>query len=594
MKLSTAKKPIALAIALCMTGCDTIPGQLGSIQQVFNNTFSNSDPCSNNSRNLGTLIGGGLGAILGNEVSKKDPRAIALGTALGAGVGALIGAEMDRKRCDMSRVARQYNLDMKFSMVTNDGTVVNDAQMTSAVSSEETKRNTIGSVVSVRDQLEQGGHFEVNSDVLTSRAHQYFAAIADSYNASRTAQQIQDPNQRQQYMNAALQRKLMLIGHTDDTGSSHLNADLSERRARAVGIFLEQHGIPRDSIYYQGAGEVYPIADNNTESGRAQNRRVEIVELADEANFQKYLAARKPNYRFYRAVPSPMVGAPRTTAQPGASRSQAPPPVASGKPGVTDVEGAGREQSPPSASARPPRQTPPVTARPAPGPKTLDAVAQTHADEAPPPPASAPRPRPSTAGQLDFGGVPLTSATGALQVGKIQHEKEWFSLVSTSYADEPAVLSDCSKDRPRINGAVKALKNGAVYAPRDHVRGLYGKSWADRVNGHLVVINKVAVLANQASLAQLPDFMVFANYNPGVERNPKPTISIKPEVNTYLGDSGILYRVFAAGTGGVQCVDVLYSTAGGATAKGGKIVYDHDQSLYVAEFKPSIVMNTSN
>lgn len=64
---------------------------------------------------------------------------------------------------------------------------------------------------------------------------------------------------------------------------------------------MEDRGIPRDSLYFQGAGEFYPIANNITEEGRAKNRRVEIVEVTDTAAFDKYLAARKPRYDFYRS-----------------------------------------------------------------------------------------------------------------------------------------------------------------------------------------------------------------------------------------------------------------------------------------------------
>ena len=132
-------------------------------------------------------------------------------------------------------------------------------------------------VVEVRDQPGRGGHFETNSDQLTEQAQRYFSAIADSYNTRVRANSIADPKEKADYIAQVSKRKILLIGHTDDTGSSRLNADLSERRARAVAAYMEKRGIPQESLYFQGAGESYPIADNNTEEGRIKNRRWKIA-----------------------------------------------------------------------------------------------------------------------------------------------------------------------------------------------------------------------------------------------------------------------------------------------------------------------------
>ena len=67
-----------------------------------------------------------------------------------------------------------------------------------------------------------------------------------------------------------------ITGHTDSTGSQQLNQDLSNRRARSVAAYLEGNGVPASRISSNGAGSSQPIASNDTASGRAQNRRVEI------------------------------------------------------------------------------------------------------------------------------------------------------------------------------------------------------------------------------------------------------------------------------------------------------------------------------
>ena len=67
-----------------------------------------------------------------------------------------------------------------------------------------------------------------------------------------------------------------VYGHTDSTGSDAYNQDLSERRARSVANYLAMRGVSSARIRSQGFGEQYPVASNDTEEGRALNRRVEI------------------------------------------------------------------------------------------------------------------------------------------------------------------------------------------------------------------------------------------------------------------------------------------------------------------------------
>ena len=68
-----------------------------------------------------------------------------------------------------------------------------------------------------------------------------------------------------------------VAGHTDSKGTDAYNQALSERRAASVGNYLMAKGLVRDRFILIGAGESRPVASNDTESGRAQNRRVEIT-----------------------------------------------------------------------------------------------------------------------------------------------------------------------------------------------------------------------------------------------------------------------------------------------------------------------------
>ena len=72
-------------------------------------------------------------------------------------------------------------------------------------------------------------------------------------------------------------RKVIVEGYTDSKGSASYNQNLSERRANAVKAALVRAGVDPSRIVAQGYGKEYPVADNSSNSGRAQNRRVEVT-----------------------------------------------------------------------------------------------------------------------------------------------------------------------------------------------------------------------------------------------------------------------------------------------------------------------------
>lgn len=84
------------------------------------------------------------------------------------------------------------------------------------------------------------------------------------------------------FLNKYPERKVLIEGHTDSTGSDSLNQALSERRAEAVRAALVGTGIAADRVTTRGYGKAYPVASNNTAAGRQLNRRVEII-LSDES-----------------------------------------------------------------------------------------------------------------------------------------------------------------------------------------------------------------------------------------------------------------------------------------------------------------------
>lgn len=76
-----------------------------------------------------------------------------------------------------------------------------------------------------------------------------------------------------------------VAGHADSTGAEGYNQGLSERRASAVARYLESRGVPPGRLRVVGYGEMEPIASNETESGRARNRRVEVRVIDEDVAF---------------------------------------------------------------------------------------------------------------------------------------------------------------------------------------------------------------------------------------------------------------------------------------------------------------------
>jgi OOP family OmpA-OmpF porin len=73
--------------------------------------------------------------------------------------------------------------------------------------------------------------------------------------------------------------KIRVEGFTDNVGSPSANLKLSTERANAVMNWLANYGIDRSRLSAKGYGESHPVAENSSEEGRAQNRRVELVRL---------------------------------------------------------------------------------------------------------------------------------------------------------------------------------------------------------------------------------------------------------------------------------------------------------------------------
>ena len=71
--------------------------------------------------------------------------------------------------------------------------------------------------------------------------------------------------------------KMRVVGHTDSTGSTPANDTLSQQRAQSVMAYLNGHGVDSSRLRVEAEGQHQPVASNATDTGRAENRRVELI-----------------------------------------------------------------------------------------------------------------------------------------------------------------------------------------------------------------------------------------------------------------------------------------------------------------------------
>lgn len=530
---------LAAVCATFVTGCATDP-RTGN--PSFQETFASDDPCSNNARNVGIAIGAIAGAILANQMEHSNASRI-VGAAAGGAIGGLIGSDIDRRRCDLYKIAKKNNLDIQVEDIK--AFQVASASDVAKAPSSSKENAPVGMRVSVRDNNRQ---FMSGSDELTMESIEYFRQIAETY--SYTVQLGRLPRNASKSDRDAIEmlktKKILLVGHTDDAGGSRLNADLSERRAKSVAKIFRERGIAESNIYFQGAGETLPIADNRTDDGRARNRRVEIIDLADDAALRAYLARRAPILAYYRNAEQPKMAITGAARQP-----------------VKDT---------PIAPEKPVRKLP------SPVPTVVAKTGKPAIASAAPTPAKAVKP-PEV--MFDFGGY-SNLRNVSVDIGKVATSGGRLSMISSAYADQP-IVGSCFNDHPRISNGVKSLKGDQKFETAEYIPGLYNTSWTDNVNGHLVAVTNVAVLRDGGVPANKPNLRIYRDYKPGVP----VTYSSMPEVNAYRGDKATLYRMFVDGP--VKCIDMVIPNMQSQQAKDSHMYYSKGSALYGANFNPKMV-----
>ncbi len=184
---------------------------------------------------IGAAAGGTIGAIIGKKAGNTAVGAI-LGGAIGGTAGAIIGRKMDRQAEEIKK----------------------------SVPNAEVIREGEGIIV----KFDSGILFDVNKYALKTEARTNIENLATSLKNNP-------------------ETTVLVVGHTDSSGSDEYNRRLSEQRAESVKSYALLQGISSSRLTTEGRGESEPIADNSTEAGKAQNRRVEIVIVANETMKQE-------------------------------------------------------------------------------------------------------------------------------------------------------------------------------------------------------------------------------------------------------------------------------------------------------------------
>jgi outer membrane protein OmpA-like peptidoglycan-associated protein len=523
-------KQRALVAAVCLlfaAGCATDP-KTGNFS--ITETFASKNPCSNNARNIGLVAGGVAGAIIANQVKNTDSSRL-FGAAAGAAIGGLIGADMDRRRCEIFRIAQKNKLDVQFDDIKSSQLASLDLENRSQTASDP----ALGMKVAIKDN---GNQFKSGSDELSAEALGYFQQIADQYSYSTQKKLIELNASKSEIeeIEALKTKKIFLVGHTDDVGNSLFNANLSEKRAKAVAKVFKSRGIQEDQLFFQGAGEVLPVADNRTEEGRAKNRRVEIVDVGSEDQLKAFLFIRKPNLRYYRASQDTELGTP--TAVPPAHNTQSELQLEPTKQ-ISPVKSVKNQSQKPKILLTPQSETG-ITRQSIPNSQT----------------------KPAKPYAIDFGGKPINLKDYPLNIGKIEQQKSALAnitsvFISSAQADVNDVLGPCNTDRVRQSNPVKSFKDGKEYGTHEFMPGMNNAVWVQKnLNTHYVALTNVAILRDGAVVAKKPELRVYPNYKEG----DKPAFQEDASVNVYEGSNSILYRVFPENVSKAPmlCMDVMF------------------------------------
>lgn len=518
--MNSSLKPIAVATAsiFFLNSCATIQEDLNEI-----------------GANYGTAIGCGAGAIIGGVIGAQfdGGRGTVIGAAIGTAVGCYAGHKWQKRMIALQELSASTRQVIDVETVVK----VADDQPAQAGDEADPKLEQVGFVA----QLNNVEMFAINESRLTPGGQILVGKLAQTL--------IDTPAEGQGNLT---NRRFLIVGHTDNTGTAELNQTLSERRAKEVGKVLLSKGVAANNIFYQGAGASRPLVDNSTASGQVRNRRVEIVELNDEEALVLRIAQESSAIRYakYSTKPNALGTLHQTQAIPTTKEKIPQRKVDIAKVTIPPTE--------------------PTTASSALPDSAADTAAAANA-------------------RIDFRGR-LVNATGKPNIAEnFQPKRENFALIREARANTLNVTS-CLDDSPRVSGQVKSLANDKPYKAKastlDYVPGFNATVWANTVNGHLVWLYPVAVLQDGYVINQQPVLEVVDNYKAG---NRKPISKVLSYANVFEGENEFLYRTYfdKNNDGDLVCMDLVFDRKEVKTTKGYLYYTDGAKQVRYASYLPT-------
>ena len=332
---------------------------------------------------------------------------------------------------------------------------------------------------------------------------------------------------------------LVVVGHSDASGSTKFNFELSHRRAVMVAEALVRFGVLPGRITVAGRGETQPIADNETEGGRARNRRIEILEYPDGETPVELVAGA------YRPISlQEAIAAERRAAEIAAAAAR------------NTLDGKSTKHR---------------------------AVAGTRRTEASP---------------FDFGGAPAAQPVEGLAalVGTVNGPSIWDRLnplrrararETTESLDLACIAAELQEPAFQ-EGLVREENTSDLSGPWISKLGLYGTAWAGRVNGQLVTLADMAVLA-KGTPETAPTLYVHRQYMGGAA---DADIKARGAAAATLGEEGLLYRAyFEEDAWPVRCIDLVFDLNNPGTFRHGRLYYENNGRIYAVTYEPEFVEN---
>ncbi|MBN4082368.1 OmpA family protein [Mariprofundus ferrooxydans] len=466
----------------------------------------------------GAVVGAGLGGWLGKRFGGNTGAiaGVLIGGAIGGYFGNQLGASFDARDKRLAKIKADTGIDIQrstYPTLSKKDKPTFEAKIKGM--NEKDKQKAYQSQAIYKAVVP--AQFASGSSKLTPKMKSFFYDVAKAYKKDGI-------------------RKVMIVGHADSQGDARMNQRLSESRAKAVAQAFMSVGYPSSGIYYQGAGESEPIADNSSPKGRAENRRVEVIDAGTSqglAMAKRYSIAE--SHAVMKDVKSkiPLVKAKAVVA------------VAKNLSGTDSIL--------------------PFHGELYNGQQLLESGHKVAVAEKP-------------TGFFSSISTALNKAAG--------------SLVGTAHASGEQSIPLFLNDDLAIAGKIKRLdgKSKSLFAPSDHLPAYYNQPIYTYLDGNAFFsLQPVSVLKEEALANQMPNMIVYKRYD---GKGDKADAKLQGIARLYVSGDNMLYRWKANDSGvkktGILGLDIILPKFSEASFNKTHTEYLNAQAYYMEQGKVQV------